>query len=86
MCLIPTCAPPSAGVFGPVPPSSGLGVPSSSSEQGDSTGRVSCDPPVGVYGHAVPGSQQDSETNADSEDAMVSPKVILGTTLSIYYL
>ncbi|XP_076155819.1 TOG array regulator of axonemal microtubules protein 1 [Alosa pseudoharengus] len=63
------------GVFGPVPPSSGPGVPSSSSELGDSTGRVSCDPPVGVYGHAVPGSQQDSEINADSEDAMERVKL-----------
>ena len=65
---------PSAGVFGPVPPSSCPGVPSSSSEHGDSPGRLTCDPPTGVYGHAVPGGQQDSDSNADSEEATVSPK------------
>ncbi|XP_031436051.1 TOG array regulator of axonemal microtubules protein 1 [Clupea harengus] len=57
------------GVFGPVPPSSCPGVPSSSSEHGDSPGRLTCDPPTGVYGHAVPGGQQDSDSNADSEEA-----------------
>lgn len=68
---------PSAGMFGPVPPSGVPGVPFSASEPGDSSGRVSCDPPTGVYGHALPWSQQDSNIRADSEEAMVSPKGIL---------
>ncbi|XP_030640972.1 TOG array regulator of axonemal microtubules protein 1 [Chanos chanos] len=65
------------GVFGSVPPSSSPGV-SRSPEVNDTVTKLTCEPPAGVYGHAVSARHPDpADDTTDAEGTVVSTRLFI---------